>query len=129
MTPSEAAKMTGRARTTILSAIKDGRVSATKDENGRWVLEKAEVLRAFSAPVTQSSHSDLTPAVHLNHTVVTQANEALIAELRDRIEDLTRQRDRAETRIDMLIDETHQLRLLHQPAPPPRRRWWQRRTD
>ena len=42
-----AATACGVNRSTILRAIKSGRISATKDELGAWVLEPVEVHRVY----------------------------------------------------------------------------------
>ena len=44
-----AATACGVNRSTILRAIKSGRISATKDELGAWVLEPVEVHPILSA--------------------------------------------------------------------------------
>ena len=44
---SEAAKATGTNRTTILRAIKAGKVSATKDVHGNWLIEPVELHRVY----------------------------------------------------------------------------------
>ena len=41
-TLAEPAKATGTNKTTILRANKSGKVSATKDESGPWLVEPAE---------------------------------------------------------------------------------------
>ena len=43
-----AATACGVNRSTILRAIKSGRISATKDEAGAWVLEPVEVHRVYT---------------------------------------------------------------------------------
>jgi len=51
-TLAAAATATGLSQTTILQAIEDGRIAATKDERGEWQVELAELhhLRPSSAP-------------------------------------------------------------------------------
>jgi excisionase family DNA binding protein len=47
LTIKQAAEATGRSKPTILRAIKDGKISATKDENGLWRIDPAELERSF----------------------------------------------------------------------------------
>jgi hypothetical protein len=43
----QAADAVGHGKPAILKAIKSGRISATKDELGAWVLEPVEVHRVY----------------------------------------------------------------------------------
>ena len=47
LTLSEAAQATGTNRTTILRAVKGGRISGIKDDNG-WRVEAAELFRVYA---------------------------------------------------------------------------------
>lgn len=49
---NQAAKTCGRAKSTLLDAIKSGRLSAIKTANGRYEIDPSELHRAFpfSAP-------------------------------------------------------------------------------
>lgn len=44
---SQAARLTGRSKSTIGRAIKAGRLSATRNEDGTFGINPAELLRAF----------------------------------------------------------------------------------
>jgi excisionase family DNA binding protein len=44
---AEAAQATGLNRSTVLRAIKSGKISGTRDHNGAWVVEPAELFRIF----------------------------------------------------------------------------------
>jgi predicted site-specific integrase-resolvase len=48
-TLAQAAEATGNNRTTILRAIKAGKVSATKDAHGSWLVEPARAAQGVSA--------------------------------------------------------------------------------
>ena len=54
LTLAEAAQQTGLNRSTVLRAIKSGRISGNKDELGQWSVEPAELFRVF-APAEASS--------------------------------------------------------------------------
>ena len=51
-----AAKATGKDRATISRAIKKGRISAKKEENGQWGIDPAELHRVY--PALQQDNSD-----------------------------------------------------------------------
>jgi hypothetical protein len=69
---SQAAEAVGMNRSSILRAIKAGKISATRDEHDQWQIEPAELHRIYpAAPAPASRHTD-----------------ELIAELRARLEDM-----------------------------------------
>ena len=69
---SQAAEAVGMNRSSILRAIKAGKVSATRDEYDQWQIEPAELHRVYpAAPAPATTHTD-----------------ELIAELRARLEDM-----------------------------------------
>lgn len=145
---SEAAKATGCNKTTILRAIKTGKISATRDEHGNWCIEPAEVHRVY-VPVAQA------PATH--HDALA---DILVAELRAMLADVRNDRDRwhaAHTATQAALEEALavQRQLAAPPATPiamppqqdaspielsappvatvepqplPKRRWWRRRA-
>src|SRR6516162_2879537 len=68
ITLAQAAAMTGMARSSILRAIKRGALSGTRQDDGTWLVDPAELARAFpvnaQAPL-QRAHSDPVAAVKL----------------------------------------------------------------
>jgi len=84
---ASAAAATGVNRSTVLRAIKAGRLSAQRDETGGWQIDPAELHRVFPplpAPATGSSATAQRDAMA----------DALVAELRTVIADLRQDRDR-----------------------------------
>lgn len=53
---NKAAKTCGRAKSTILVAIRSGRLSAPKDERGRYSIDPAELHRVF--PFKSGEHQE-----------------------------------------------------------------------
>ena len=53
-TLAEAAKVAGTNKTTILRAIKSGKISGTKDQHGEWHAEPVDLHRIY-APIRQRS--------------------------------------------------------------------------
>jgi hypothetical protein len=68
---SQAAEAVGMNRSSILRAIKAGKISAARDEHGQWQIEPAELHRVYPAPTAATTHTD-----------------ELIAELRARLDDM-----------------------------------------
>jgi hypothetical protein len=104
---------TGRDRSTILRAIKAGKLSATRDPAMHgWLIEPAELHRVYRVAPVHGAANGATRVADL---------EARLADALDQIGDLRRQRDRAD-------DERRQVQarldalLTDRRAPP--RRWW-----
>jgi hypothetical protein len=110
-TLAEAAAACGINKSTVLRAVKSGRISGTKDEFGTWHVEAVELHRIF--PPAAAS-----PEALPRHAPPDAATDALIAELRAVIADLRHERDR------LLTIAERQANLL--PAPATRWRWWRR---
>ncbi len=51
-TLGQAAKATGKGKTTIANAIEKGRISATKDELGQYQIDPSELHRVYPVTVT-----------------------------------------------------------------------------
>ena len=56
---NQAAKTCGRAKSTILEAIKSGRLTAPKDSNGHYAIDTSELHRVF--PFTSPNHTEPAP--------------------------------------------------------------------
>lgn len=69
---NKAAQMCGRAKATLLDAIRDGRLSAPKDAKGRYEIDPSELHRVF--PFSAPDQSPTPPVEPLptpleNHSV------------------------------------------------------------
>ncbi len=64
-TIATAAAAVGRNKNAILRAINTGKISVSKDENGEWQIEPAELHRLYP-PLRNASmqDSDLQPRLH-----------------------------------------------------------------
>ena len=130
-TLGQAEKATGRRKSTIHNAIKKGRISAQKDDLGKWRIDPAELHRVYP-PVSSNDTKGIANErgeTH-NETGVLEAKFEALKEERERerqqlektIEDLRQ-------RLDDESGERRRLtRLLtnereHKPAPPKTRLW------
>jgi len=117
-----AAKACGVGRTTILRAIKSGRISAIKDDKGSYAIDPAELHRVFPPVAVEQSaeqamERDATgrgaggTAVLLTKI---EGLEALLNRERETVDDLRR-------RLDDEATERRRLTALltHQPEPKP----------
>jgi hypothetical protein len=114
-----AAAATGLNKSSVLRAIKAGRISATKSEVGEWQIQPAELHRVYPpvAETTEPAQPEQSGA-----TVRVAGLEAEIRGLRDVAELLRAQL--TETRVDR--DQWREVasRLALPNAEQKRRPWW-----
>jgi hypothetical protein len=58
-----AAQATGTAKSTVLRAIKAGRISASRDETGQWQIQPVELFRVFPALAIPGATAPSVPAL------------------------------------------------------------------
>lgn len=105
---NKAAKEASVAKSTLLEALKSGRMSAEKNENGHWQIDTAELFRAF--PKTSSSEQDEPTPTPYENQQRTSGNSALAIEvkmLREQIERMDSEREREHSQ---LIDQIEALK-------------------
>jgi hypothetical protein len=83
---------TGMARSSILRAIKRGALSGTRQDDGTWLVDGAELARVFAVTVAaqatpHDAHSDPVAAVKL------EAVQQRIADLERMLSDMRGERD------------------------------------
>jgi excisionase family DNA binding protein len=119
----EAAKELGVSKPTVQRAIKTGRLSATRRDDGSYDIDPAELRRAFPAVTPQSND---TADLKRNETAVLQAE---IDGLREQVALLKDERDDLRRRLDAEAEERRRATALltdQRPAsrPEARRSWW-----
>ena len=133
---SEAARATGKNKTTIQRAIKNGKISATKGNSGSYEIEPSELHRVFPPIAAQrdaqhrqsndtqqgksaSINSDLARVLELEKELAVareRANgvEAQKDQMADTINDLRKRLDNSEGRVMALLADNR----------PKRSSWW-----
>jgi DNA-binding MurR/RpiR family transcriptional regulator len=110
-TLAEAAQAAGVNRSTILRAIKSGRISGARDAQGAWTVEPVELHRVFPPASAE-------PRAVPQHAQPDAQADALVAELRGVISDLRADRD-------AWREQAQRLALpAAKPAEPPPLTWW-----
>lgn len=113
---SQAAKATGKSKSTINRAIKTGKLSATRHDDGTYSIAASELFRAFPNGTTTSSEwVDAQPQPEPDRTAAARI-DALQAAL---------QRER-EVNADLMADRDHwrQQATALLSAPHKTRKWW-----
>ena len=129
----EAALAIGKNKPTVLRAIQAGRISASRDATGNWLIEPAELQRVYPVSMGRNASSmrDMTRDVSEGEAVLKRELEVLreerererheaqatIADLRRRLDTATEQLGEALLQVKVLAD---------QRAAPLARRWWRR---
>ena len=115
-----AAKATGKAKSTILRAIKSGTISAQKSHDGSYEIEPSELHRVFEPNSAQLASSNDTQPIEEHGATLRIRLEILDAErqrerdqMQTTIDDLRARLDRSEDRITALL-----------ASPSKRMRWW-----
>jgi len=83
MTAAQAAEAVGMTRQGIIKAIKTGKISAQKDNNGAWRVEPSELFRAYQPASTVASNdtAEVEPGIQARLRVAEQEIEHLRAML------------------------------------------------
>lgn len=140
ITLGQAAKLTGTSKTTITRAIRAGRLSATRNDDGSYAIDPAELERVYRISLKtpaphETGRTDATvvhratphetpratpvkappapPQLDVESIARMAAMESEIKGLRDMVEELRQARDAWQRQAEQA------QRLLAAPSPPP----------
>ena len=105
LTLAEAAKETGLTKPAIFKAIKNGRVSATKDDKGQWMIDPAELFRVYPPAAkketveTQTGNFELMLKLRELEAKL-EVNEKRLLDRNREVDDLREQRDHWRTQAE-----------------------------
>lgn len=118
-TLTQAAKESKKSKSTISEAISSGRLSAVKDENGRYQIDPSELFRVYPPNVTEPELKTITEpeSERIEQAVLKQKVEFLERELNREREFVSS----LERRLDEESAERRRLTLLltHQQEQSP----------
>lgn len=128
MTLRQAADLCGASRSTIHRALKSGKLSGSRLEDGAWDIDPSELARVFpwdvSEPTQRDNPGQGREGASEREAVLVVKVEMLEHQLereRDTIADLRKRLDKAEDRVLALTSQA----LPPAPEPTPtRHRWW-----
>jgi len=105
---AEAAALVGKSRPALMKAIRKGRISATRDAFGRWMVDPAELTRVYR-PVK--------PANSNHEAEVADGSRQVIEALHGQIELLKTQNDDLMRQRDLWQQQAHTLALAGPSKP------------
>lgn len=114
---SQAAKLTGKSKSTINRAIKTGKLSATRNDDGSYSIDPAELSRAFDVePLEGAKRRDADPdGTRLLERIT--ALEAMLNREREISADLKEDRDRWRQQATALLTD-------QRPVTATVSKWW-----
>ena len=107
----QSAEVCGKSRSTIHRALKSGKLSGSRDANGEWSIDGAELARVFPWDSQDHGHRDSAGQERAAHNIdevlavkVAMLEQQLERE-QDTVADLRKRLDRAEDRVSALTDQ------------------------
>ena len=135
-TLGEAAKATGKSKATISKAIKNGKITAAKGENGAFQIDPSELFRVY--PPKQSGDQELTPETPTANTgnsaeiMILQVKlEAAEKEIQDKADQISKAEAREEdwrrqaTNLTALLADQRE-KVADPTTEEPKRGFWSR---
>jgi excisionase family DNA binding protein len=120
-TLGQAAKVAGVSKTTLRRAIESGRLSATRNDDGSYEIDPAELHRAFPShsdvgetlarSVTANGTGGLQVEIEMLRERLTEKDET-ISDLRRRLDDSETERRQAQERLTALLTDQRPRRSL-----------------
>lgn len=122
LTLGQAAKEVGRSKTALTNAIKSGRLSSNKLDDGSYSIDPSELFRVYSPvdPVVAGKHvHTLTTYVNPTGHIQTELLRDLIEQVKSERDDLRKRLDDTESSRQRMELELTRLTLLltHQSTP------------
>ena len=110
LSASQPAAAVGMTRQGIIKAIKRGRISAEKDQNGAWTIEPVELFRVYP-PVNENTATAPQPVESSLQAEIVRLQGLLEAEQR-MTATVTARADDLARRLDQSDEERRRLTLL-----------------
>ncbi|GKW26796.1 hypothetical protein PEC311524_43900 [Pectobacterium carotovorum subsp. carotovorum] len=110
---SEAARLTGKSRTTLHRLIKTGELSTCQGARNARMVDISELIRVFGPLEYRPPEQDAAQVTEHHDTGVSTQNEQVIAQLRQQVEHLKTLVSAKDSHIDslrqamLLIEHTH----------------------
>lgn len=136
LTLRQAAELTGKSKSTLTRAIKSGRLSASRNEDGMYAIDPAELARAYPFVERHDAQHDARHGAPRNDEI--EPDDAAILRLRLSllIDERDRERAAAEREREQLAATVADLRMrldraeqritaqIGDQGPQEKRSWW-----
>ena len=122
-TLSAAAAATGLNKTSILRAIKSGKISGSKDEHGYWQVEPAELHRVYPPAAKLGEDTGAAQREAAFDAVAAAELQFRVALAEQRLSDLKADLDDMRSQRNSWQAQAERLALADERA---RRSWWRR---
>jgi len=124
---SEAARLTGKSRTTLHRLIKTGELSTCAGVRNSKMIDISELIRVFGDISSTVVEQPVEQVSEQRVTVPDTVNEQLVHSLKQEVEHLRTLVSAQESHIDSLKQSLHLLEHKKETAPPvlPAGKWWQ----
>ena len=112
-TLGQAAKATGKSKSTIQASIKKGRISASMDDFGQYQIDPAELHRVYPPHRTTEPQSEQDKTDRMAEYL------AEIKSLQDRLKAVSELKERIERECEDLREDRNHWRLQARALPAP----------
>jgi len=117
---SEAARLTGKSRTTLHRLIKSGELSTCNGARNARMVDVSELLRVFGTLKHHSSEQDTAQVVEQPNTGFSAHSEQVITQLQQEVEHLKALVSAKDSHIDSLKQAMLLIEHTHNGDSP----WW-----
>lgn len=124
---SEAARLTGKSRTTLHRLIKAGELSTCSGARNAKMVDISELIRVFGDISKPAQEQPFEQVTEQRVTVPPAPSEQMVSSLKQEVEHLRTLVSAQESHIDSLKQSLQLLehkKDMQQPLPPPAK-WWQ----
>lgn len=106
ITLGEASRQTGKSKSAILKALKNGRLSGSKSDTGDWQIDPAELFRVY--PATGQTENGRTVEVDPGAAVELGVLRERCSQLESQLTDLRHDRDHWRQQATALLTDQRQ---------------------
>ena len=118
LTLAQASKATKKSRSTLSRAIKSGKLSASRDDSGTFLVDTAELARVYRLTTDERDDEDVVSRAQGRDEAVLRVEVQL---LRTLVDDLRGERERL---LKVIEEQNVTVRqLTHQPEPRAPKGW------
>lgn len=118
MTLGKAAKQWNLARGTIYAAAKNGKLSVSKNGQGHYQVDAAEMSRVYGQPKAKEQ-----PKQEQQTTIATDLMQKQIDILMDQLKDAREREDRLNNQIDQLNARLEHHKTTDNEQPQQKKKW------